>query len=69
MDKFKRGTLVGARVYGGGEAILRVWGTGPRGVILLTNDEEFKKMASGKPALWPVAFHPEDVRVLESESI
>ena len=48
--------------YGYGE-------TGPRGVILLTNDVEFEKMANGKPDLWPVAFHPEDIRVLELESI
>ena len=60
----KRGTLVSAKVYGGRETIL-----GPRGVILLTNDVEFEKMANGKPDLWPVAFHPEDIRVLELESI
>jgi hypothetical protein len=45
--------------------VLLVWGQTSTGRVLLTNEEEFRKLADGKPALWPVAFPPEDVRPVD----
>lgn len=62
MYSLKRGDVVRVKVYGGSEVTLLVWGHS-RGKVLVTNDEEFRKLLAGKPALWPVAFPLEDVRL------
>lgn len=53
------------KIVDGKEVVLRVWGQNRRS-ILVTNDEEFEKLLTGKPALWPVAFPPEDVEAVKS---
>jgi hypothetical protein len=63
----KRGDQVAVKVFGGTEVILKVWDHKGK-MILVTNVEEYDRLARGLPAPWPVAFHPEDVRVLESKS-
>lgn len=60
-----RGDTVRVKVVDGKEVVRRVWDQRGR-MILVTNDEEFEKLLAGKPALWPVAFQPEDVEAVES---
>ena len=64
--ELKRGDRVAVKVLGGEEVKLLFWGQSGK-MILVTNDEEYARMEQGLSAPWPVAFHPEDVRVLESE--
>jgi hypothetical protein len=61
-----RGDRIAVRVLGGTEVVLRFWGRSGR-MILVTNDEEYERLTAGLEAPWPVAFHPEDVRMIESE--
>ena len=61
-----QGDPIFVKVYGGFEVQLRYWGKHGK-MILVTNDEEFERLRNGLSAPWPVAFHPEDVRMLESK--
>ncbi len=63
-----RGDTVIVRAYGGKALLRRVWDVGER-VVYVTNDEEFDKLAAGKPAIEPIGFPKEDVfRVSEGQS-
>lgn len=66
MSTFQPGDTVAVSVAGGGEAIVRVWRVTNTGIVLVSDDENFRLLAEGLPALWPVAFHPEDVRAVRS---
>ena len=63
-----RGDTVIVRAYGGKALLRRVWDVGER-VVYVTNDEEFDKLAAGRPAIEPIGFPKEDVfRVSETQS-
>jgi hypothetical protein len=64
---FKRGDSIAVTVCGGVEVVLKFWET-KGNMILVTNEEEYDRLAHGLDAPWPVAFHPEEVRMLESET-
>jgi hypothetical protein len=61
-----RGDRIAVKVLGGDEVVLRFWGRSGK-MVLVTNDEEYERLIAGLEAPWPVAFHPEDVRMIESE--
>jgi hypothetical protein len=55
-----RGELVLVRTFDGTPVERRVWSVGDA-VVYVANDEEFGKLAAGKPALSPIGFPKEDV--------
>lgn len=55
-----RGDTVIVRAFGGKALLRRVWDVGER-VVYVTNDEEFDKLAAGRPAIEPIGFPKEDV--------
>jgi hypothetical protein len=65
MKTMQQGDRVAVKVIDGKEVVRLFWGE-KKGMILVTDEAGYEKLKDGSEFPWPMAFHPEEVRVLKS---